>query len=149
MVTDTAVHNQKPKNEVIKDLGFSEKQAQRFETLADNKDLVEQVKQEAVENDDLPTRSRVIDLAQQRRKKEAEEQTKEVNFYAYMDDCKKVANGFNKAIYSFIYVDTDSETFKKWKELLEIDSIPSYLREVEEDIVKLIAIQKFLKEVKR
>lgn len=51
MVVVSGEHNQKPKNEVIKDLGFSERQAQRFETLADNKDLVELVKQEAREND--------------------------------------------------------------------------------------------------
>lgn len=50
MVMDTAVHNQKPKAEVIKDLGFTEKQKQRFETLADNKDLVEQVKAEPSSN---------------------------------------------------------------------------------------------------
>ena len=131
------------------DLGFSKKQMYEFETLADNKDLVEQVKHEARGNGILPTKSRVIDLAQQRKKKETEEQVKDDNFNAYIDGCKKVANGFNKAIYSFIYIDTDADAFKKWKELLDANSIPSYLREVEEGIVKLIAIQKFLREVKK
>ena len=41
MVSDTTVANQKPKKEAIKDLGFSQKQAERFETLASNKDLIE------------------------------------------------------------------------------------------------------------
>lgn len=69
---DTAVHFEKPKAQIVKDLGFTEKQKQRFETLAENKDLVEQVKAEARENDDIPTRSRVLDLAQQRKKREEE-----------------------------------------------------------------------------
>lgn len=47
----------KPKMETIKDLGFSKDQVPRFETLADHTDLVEQVKAEARENDDLPTRT--------------------------------------------------------------------------------------------
>lgn len=77
---DTAVHSferiethrtdaksfSRPKHEVIAELGFSQKQAQRFETLANNKDLVEQVKAEARENDDLPTRSQVLSLAKAR-----------------------------------------------------------------------------------
>lgn len=137
----------KPKKEVIQDLGFSEKQAQRFETLADNKDLVEHVKQEARENDDIPTRTRVIDLAQQRKKKEAEE--KKEDFSAYIDNCKKVANRFNEAIYAFIRVDTSLEQLKMWKELLEDSMIPSYLSEVESNISKLIAMQNFLKGVKK
>ncbi|NJD02051.1 MAG: hypothetical protein FIA99_05525 [Ruminiclostridium sp.] len=67
---DTTVEFEKPKSQVIQELGFSQKQVERFETLADNKDLVEQVKAEARENDDIPTRTRVLDLAQQRKKKE-------------------------------------------------------------------------------
>lgn len=64
---------QKPKHEIIKDLGFERHQAQRFEILADNPDLVEQVKAEARENDDLPTRTQVINLAKERaRRAEAE-----------------------------------------------------------------------------
>ena len=68
MVRDTTVHNQKPKLEVVQDLGFSPKQAQRFETLANNKDIVEQVKAEAKENEDIPTRSRVLQLVKEKNK---------------------------------------------------------------------------------
>ena len=60
----------KSKIDIINNLGFSKKQAQRLETLADNQDLLEQVKQEALENDDIPTRARVIDLAKARREQE-------------------------------------------------------------------------------
>lgn len=42
--TDTAVASFKPKSEVVRDLGFSAKQVERFEALASNKDLVEQEK---------------------------------------------------------------------------------------------------------
>ena len=59
----------KLKNQIIKELGFDKMQVSRFETLADNKDLVEQVKQEARENDDIPTRTRVLDLAKLRKEK--------------------------------------------------------------------------------
>lgn len=54
------------KKEAIENLGFTKKQAQRFETLADNPDLVEQVKAEARENNDLPTRSQVLSLAKEK-----------------------------------------------------------------------------------
>lgn len=72
--TDSAVvfHSEKTKSEVISDLGFTPKQVERFEILANNPDVVEQVKQEARENDDLPTRTRVIDIVQQK-KREADE----------------------------------------------------------------------------
>lgn len=66
---DTAVDfhyevNPKPpvqtKSEAIKSLGFDNKQAERFQTLAQHKDIVEQVKQEARSNDDLATRTAVL-----------------------------------------------------------------------------------------
>lgn len=58
---------QKPKKEIIQDLGFNRQQAERFEILAKNKDLIEQVKQEARENDDIPTRTQVLNLAKARK----------------------------------------------------------------------------------
>lgn len=151
--TDTAVRLQKPKSTVIKELGFSEKQAQRFETLADNKDLVEQVKQEAIENDDIPTRSRVIDLAQQRKRKEVEEQEKNDNYNEHIDQCVAIWKKLKNALVtSFITIETDPATLKKWKEAMELgnvqDEVLHYLDYVTEDISKLITIQKFLKEVK-
>ena len=70
----TAVsEKQKTKAETVNDLGFSEKQAERFEILAENKEIVEQVKAEARENDDLPTRTRVLNLVAHQKKKDDEE----------------------------------------------------------------------------
>lgn len=68
MVVDSGVHDQSPKTETIQRLGFSPKQVQRFETLADNKDLVEQEKVQAREEGRMPTRTNVINLAQERKK---------------------------------------------------------------------------------
>lgn len=59
------------KSEAVKELGFDANQVKRFQTLAANKDLVEQVKIAAKENDDLPTRTAVLELAKHRDKVEA------------------------------------------------------------------------------
>lgn len=67
--SDTAVHMQKTKSETVRSLGFSPKQIQRFETLANNKDLVEQEKAQAREEGRMPTRTNVINLAQERKKR--------------------------------------------------------------------------------
>ena len=50
-------------------MGFTPKQVERFETLADNKDLVEQEKVQAREEGRMPTRTNVINLAQERKKR--------------------------------------------------------------------------------
>ena len=69
--TDTAVASFKPKSKAVRDLGFTPKQVERFETLADNKDLVEQEKAQAREEGRMPTRTNVLNLAQERKKQEA------------------------------------------------------------------------------
>ena len=66
--TDSAVGVIKTKSETVQELGFSPKQVQRFETLADNKDLVELEKAKAREEGRMPTRTNVIDMAQARKK---------------------------------------------------------------------------------
>ncbi len=144
---DTAVHSfDKPKKEVIKDLGLSEKQAQRFETLADNKDLVEQVKQEARENDDLPTRTRVIDLAQQRKKKSED-------LCDHLEDCKQLAQAYNKAVYSFLRIKADDEELHMLGEVIR--GVPdgliaeSFLNEIDDTMNKLTRIRNYLKGVAR
>jgi len=60
----------KTKKEVVENLGFSQKQAERFETLAENPDIVEYVKAEARENGEFPTRARVLELASEKNKQE-------------------------------------------------------------------------------
>lgn len=74
-ITDSTVgySAEKTKSERITNLGFTPKQVERFETLADNKDLVEQEKAAAREEGRMPTRTNVLELAQERRRLEREE----------------------------------------------------------------------------
>lgn len=61
------------KIEVIEAAGFSRMQAQRFEALAKNPELVEQAKAEARENDDIVSRSLVLEKVKQKKREEKEE----------------------------------------------------------------------------
>lgn len=65
------------KAEAIKSLGFDNKQAERFQTLAKNKDIVEQVKQEARANDDLATRTAVLQAVKVKVKEDKDKHYKE------------------------------------------------------------------------
>lgn len=85
--------SQKTKTEVVQDLGFSPKQVQRFETLADNRDLVEQEKAQAREEGRMPTRTNVINMAQERQKRLDAQK-------AQLDEDYKVVKAFNDAIYA-------------------------------------------------
>lgn len=58
------------KLEQVKELGFSNKQVSQFQKLAENKDIVEQVKTEARENEDLPTRTEVLRKIKEREKED-------------------------------------------------------------------------------
>lgn len=71
---DTAVSFEKPKAEVIRNAGFTPKQVQRFQTLAAHPEIVEQAKAEARENDDIVSRSLVLNMVKERQRSEREEQ---------------------------------------------------------------------------
>jgi len=58
------------KVEKTKELGFDKHQVYRFETLADNKDIIEEVKAEARENEDLPTRTEVLRRVKEKAREE-------------------------------------------------------------------------------
>lgn len=70
--------NNQTKEEAIKSLGFDKFQVSRFQTLADNKAIVEQIKQEAREADDLPTRTAVLQAVKFSSAQAAREQKIEV-----------------------------------------------------------------------
>ena len=70
--------NNQTKEEAIKSLGFDKMQVSRFQTLADNKAIVEQIKQEAREADDLPTRTAVLQAVKFSSAQAAREQKIEV-----------------------------------------------------------------------
>lgn len=81
------------KSEAIQELGFSKQQIHNFEVLAANKDLVEREKAQAREEDRMPTRTRVIDLAQKR--KEYYERD-----MAQIEEDGKWAKAFVKAVHA-------------------------------------------------
>lgn len=69
-------------------MGFGKMQVSRYETLADNKDLVEQVKAEARETGEIPTRGKVLDLVKARKQRQ---QPQNITEYSY-EDIDKRAN---------------------------------------------------------
>lgn len=68
---------QKTKAEVIAESGFTKDQVNRFETLAQNTELVEKAKAEARENDDIVSRSLVLHMVKEQKRAEKEEQREE------------------------------------------------------------------------
>ena len=67
-IRDNGVANVQTKTSVIERAGFTPKQVERFETLAAHPDLVEQAKAEARENDEIVTRSSVLNMVEQEKK---------------------------------------------------------------------------------
>ena len=57
---DSVVDRQKPKSEVVRESGFTQKQVERFQTMAKHPDIVEQVKAEAREEGRIVTRESVL-----------------------------------------------------------------------------------------
>lgn len=68
---DTAVHFE-TKADVIEKAGFTPKQVQRFETLAAHPEIVEQAKVEARDNDDIVSRSLVLNKIREKKQSETE-----------------------------------------------------------------------------
>lgn len=68
---------QKSKQQIIEDAGFTVKQAQRFETLAAHPEIVEQAKAEARENDDIVSRSLVLNMVKAKKQEEQRQERQE------------------------------------------------------------------------
>ena len=94
---------QETKALAVERLGFSQDQAERFETLASHPDLVEQVKAEARENDDLPTRTAVLNLAKYREEKSKAE-------YRQIDEDCRLAQLLTKALTPIKILPTDKDS---------------------------------------
>lgn len=74
---DTAVDFSKTKADVIRDAGFTPKQVERFQTLAAHPEIVAQAKAEARENDDIVSRSLVLNMVRQKKKEQEQERARE------------------------------------------------------------------------
>lgn len=137
-LTDSAVAKlNKTKSEVIKGLGFTSKQVERFEVLANNPDVVEQVKREARENDDLPTRTRVIDIVQQRKKTENE----------VIEQSSHIYKQFHNSVFGILTLETDNgnlSMLSKWIDECKGISINDYISDIGRTIEKLENIRTYL-----
>lgn len=87
--------SQKPKSEAVRELGFTPKQVERFETLADNKDLVEQEKATAREEGRMSTRTNVLDLAKARKDRYERDM-------AQIDEDGRISKNFSAAVYAVL-----------------------------------------------
>lgn len=75
-ICDTDVANVETKQDVIRNAGFTPKQVQRFQTLAAHPEIVAQAKAEARENDDIVSRSLVLNMVKAQKKADDIEQAK-------------------------------------------------------------------------
>jgi 16S rRNA G966 N2-methylase RsmD len=68
----------KTKEETLKELGFNKKQVQRFEALAENEDIVEAVKAEARENDDIVNRTMILNAINEKKKENVKKEKQRI-----------------------------------------------------------------------
>lgn len=129
------------KQEVIARLGFNKDQANRFETLSSNKDVVEQVKAEARENEDIPTRSRVLQLVKQK--------SKEEQFLA--EEFKKIENktaiklNYHNALFKILTLDIKEEEACVWIDSMLESDRDRLDQDIDEAINKLNQIREIFK----
>lgn len=130
------------KQEVITRLGFNKDQASRFETLSSNKDVVEQVKAEARENEDIPTRSRVLQLVKEKTKEEKEHEYLKEQFRE-IERIKGTETRMNEAIFKILTVEVNEENVQIW-----INGLDNYRKDdLTEELDEAIEKYKFIKEM--
>jgi hypothetical protein len=135
----------KTKEQTANELGFSRKQVHQFETLAKNKDLVEQEKAQAAEEGRPASRAKVLELAKQRQKHQEEQATKEADYNNYLEHCHKLAKFYNRVLFDASMLETDEKQLNAWMELVpEVDRIEEYIGLIDETIPKLLKIKSYL-----
>jgi len=144
---DSAVDlTSKSKKEVIEDLGFSQKQAERLETLAENRDLVEIVKAEARENDELPTKTRILDLAAYQKKMEA----KCDEYDDFIDSSVKVYKEFAKTLDGINKFEVNSQRMDALRENFDgVMTVDTQIQFINMAIDKLNLIKSELRKAKK
>lgn len=131
----------KTKREVIEGLGFTQTQVQRFETLAANKDLVEQVKEQARENGDIPTRSEVLTLAQARRRKYDQDMRR-------IDTDYQTVRQFREVIYALLKLPDDADAVRAMLRGADGDT-SSFIQNIDDAISKLTLLKTKIRTEKR
>lgn len=139
------------KQEVITRLGFNKDQANRFETMASNKDIVEQVKAEARENEDIPTRTRVLQLVKEKTKEEKANEDLQEQFVKESKDLDKIHAIYcriNDAVYKPISVEVNEENVGYWLEDMTQEEMEREERNIDEAIHNLNKIKRIMKNYK-
>ena len=130
------------KQEVITRLGFNKDQANRFETMASNKDIVEQVKAEARENEDIPTRTRVLQLVKEKTKEEKEQDYLKEQFKE-IERIKGTEARMHDAIFKILTVEVNEENVQIW-----IDGLEEYRKkDLTNQLDEIIEKYKLIKEI--
>lgn len=142
---DTDVEKLETKKRTIERLGFNQKQVERFETMASNKDIVEQVKAEARENEDIPTRSRVLQLVRQ---KTREEEIIEEGFKKIEEEIA-IQKNIHNAIYKILCTDISKEDLDIWYEGLDRSYLESLEKDMDRAIEQYQIIKDFIKEKRK
>ncbi len=145
MVNDSGVDNQRPKKQVIEELGFNQKQAERFETLSSNKDVVEQVKAEARKNEDIPTRSRVLQLVKEKSKQEQfiEQEFKKI------ENEKAIELNYHNALFKILTLEIKEEEVEIWIEGMMKEEKETLENDLNEAIIKFKQIKEIIKNKNR
>ena len=105
---------------------------------------MEQVKAEARENDDIPTRSRVLDLAKARKQKQQEEERSLNEYSEYLASCKKYINKLEDIMYKLHFIPLEHNELKMINELID-GTEDTWIGIIEDDISKLQTLLRFLK----
>lgn len=116
----------------------------RFETLSTHKDVVEQVKAEARENEDIPTRSRVIQLVNEKKKQEELEQQNYETYCDYVDDCHKAFKKYFEATHKITEFEISDEFMDKATELFQGDDWNREIRSLQFAIQQMNIVLNYL-----
>lgn len=122
-------------------MGFNKDQVKRFETLSKHKDVVEQVKAEARENEDIPTRSRVLQLVKQKTKEEEiiEQGFKEI------ENKKAIELNYHNALFKILTLDIKESEVYVWIESMMKSDKERLEDDINEAIEKLEEIKQIYK----
>lgn len=135
--TNANFENKETKQEVITRLGFNKDQANRFETLSSNKDVVEQVKAEARENEDIPTRTRVLQLVKQKSKEEQflEEEFKKI------ENKKAIELNYHNALFKILTLEVKDTEVYLWVDSMMKSDKDRLEQDIDDAIDKLTEIK--------
>lgn len=149
--TNAKFESQETKQQVIERLGFNKDQANRFETMASNKDIVEQVKAEARENEDIPTRTRVLQLVKEKTKEEKDNEYLQEQFSKEskeLDKAHRIYCRINDAVYKPISVEVTEENVGYWVEDMSLQEMEEEEKNIDEAIFNLNEIKRIMKNYK-